>query len=167
MNFKNIPLLRLLTFYCLFLTFFFSACGSESNSFEDDFSTVPAPFSIEGIQPVETTSGLVYYDIDLGTGNFEVTIRDRVSIFYTKRRNDTGEVFESSYVNGRVSPIASDVSSSPIIIEEGFIEGILGMKEGGKRVLILPPSLAYGDNENSSLQDVPIRIDFEISTIFF
>lgn len=149
------PLLLLLVF-----TLAFSAC--DEDPFEIDYSSAPPPFDIENAERVEKESGLVYYIVEEGGGAFEVERRDRVSVYYTGRRESNGEIFDSSYRNGNPAPTVFNSLNNLI---EGFREGLIGMKEGEKRVLIIPPELGYGNSESSSLSDETLRFDIELAAI--
>jgi peptidylprolyl isomerase len=78
-------------------------------------------------------------DLEVGDGA-ELKLGDRVELGYVGA-NYEAEVFESSWERG-----ASDLFT----IEEGslikgWIEGLPGMKVGGRRQITIPTSLAYGD----------------------
>lgn len=156
--------MKLLNTYPLIIliavSFLLLNCRDGSNPFEIDYSTAPDPFSVEGATPDTSETGLITYQLQDGSGPFEVTIRDQVLIYYTGRTTN-GEIFDSSYRNGSTSPGNLSVNS----VVDGFREGILGMKEGEKKVLIIPPSLAYGDIENHSLQNDTLIFDLELETI--
>lgn len=153
---------RLLPFLFLILfTVSFTACDDD-DPFEIDYSDAPPPFDIENAERTETESGLIYYVVEEGGGAFEVESRDRVSVYYTGRRESNGEIFDSSYRNG--SQAASTFNSLGNLIE-GFREGLIGMKEGEKRVLIIPPELGYGNSESSNLSDETLRFDIELAAI--
>lgn len=66
---------------------------------------------------------------------------DTVAVLYTGKLED-GTVFDSSAKNNNRAFTFTLGNGGAI---EGWHEGILGMKKGGKRKLTIPPSLAYGD----------------------
>lgn len=139
-----------------------------------DYSDVPEPFSIDGITKNTTESGLVYYVIEEGIcpSNDEslctVSPRDNIRLYYTKRlKDDKDEILRSSYANGSLTPVSTNMNGSSIVTERGFREGLLGMKEGEKRVLVLPPDLAYGGNPNSRYAEDTLWIDVELDEIVF
>lgn len=144
-----------------FLTIGFISCNDD-DPFEVDYSAVPEPFDISNAERVETETGLIYYVVEEGSGAFEVQRRDQVRVFYTGRINNTGEIFDSSYRNRNTSP--TSFSSLENLIA-GFREGLIGMKEGGKRVLIIPPELGYGNSPSSRLSDDTLRFDVELDEI--
>lgn len=130
------------TFLTLFLAvFLFNSCD-DNNPLREDWSLAKAHlYDIEGIPQNETESGVTYYIIEEGKGSLSVTRRDQISIYFTARTLKDMDVFDSSYRYGRTTPaMISDIGTKT----EGFKEGVKGMKEGEKRVLIVPPELGYG-----------------------
>lgn len=63
-----------------------------------------------------------------------------VTVNYLGKAESTGQVFDSSFDRGQ--PASFPVGASQLI--QGWDEGLVGMKEGGRRVLLIPGSLAYG-----------------------
>lgn len=88
---------------------------------------------------VTTASGLIYEDLTTGSGA-QAKTGDTVSVHYTGWLED-GTEFDSS-VGG--SPFEFTLGSGGVIA--GWDEGIVGMQVGGKRRLIIPPDLAYGES---------------------
>jgi FKBP-type peptidyl-prolyl cis-trans isomerase len=87
---------------------------------------------------VTTKSGLKYIDEVVGTG--ESPRRGRpVSVHYTGTLAN-GTKFDSSVDRGQ--PYEFPIGVGEVI--EGWDEGIMTMKVGGKRKLIIPPDLGYG-----------------------
>lgn len=80
-------------------------------------------------------------DQKVGEGR-EVTSGDHIVIHY-KGTLENGETFDSSYKRGE--PFQTRIGVGQVI--DGWEMGIPGMKVGGKRKLIIPPALAYGDRE--------------------
>jgi FKBP-type peptidyl-prolyl cis-trans isomerase len=151
----------------LLSTLFLSSCEDDTR-FQIDYSTVPDAYSISGAKKVVTETGLIYYVIEEGSGTLEVTPRDQIQIFYTKRlKRDLDHILSSSYANGVQQPVSASLGASRIVSEAGFREGLLGMKEGEKRVLILPPDLAYGGSPNSSFAEDTLWIDVELDQIIY
>lgn len=85
-------------------------------------------------------------DIKVGSGQ-EVLGGDYITIHYNGTLMD-GKKFDSSYDRG--TPFKTRIGVGEVI--EGWDMGVVGMKVGGKRKLIIPPSLAYGDKE---IGDIP------------
>lgn len=83
---------------------------------------------------------LVVQDEKVGTGA-AAAAGDTVSVNYTGRFQN-GSVFDTSI--GR-EPFVFVLGTGQVI--SGWDQGLQGMKVGGKRLLIIPPSLAYGAND--------------------
>ena len=84
-------------------------------------------------------SGLWYADLAPGQGDSAVPGRT-VTVHYTGWLPD-GTKFDSSRDRGE--PFAFTLGAGQVI--SGWDEGVKGMKVGGRRKLVLPPQLAYGD----------------------
>ena len=89
-------------------------------------------------ETVTTASGLKYIDIVEGTGRTPTSGR-RVSVHYTGVL-ENGTKFDSSVDRGK--PIQFAIGTGTVV--KGWDEGIMTMKVGGKRKLIIPPDLGYG-----------------------
>jgi len=86
------------------------------------------------------TSGLVVQDQVVGTGA-EAAVGNTVSVNYTGKLQN-GTVFDTSV--GK-APIEFPLGGGYVI--PGWDQGLVGMKVGGKRLLIIPPSLGYGSQD--------------------
>ncbi len=84
------------------------------------------------------TEQLEKNDVSMGTGEI-AQVGDRVVVHYTGKFTN-GTVFDSSF--SRNEPFQFVLGSGQVI--KGWDEGIVGMREGGKRTLIVPASLGYG-----------------------
>ena len=85
-----------------------------------------------------TQDGLKYTDDQVGTGAVAQAGKN-VSVHYTGWLLD-GTKFDSSLDRGQ--PFTFPLGAGRVI--KGWDEGVEGMKVGGKRTLIIPPSLGYG-----------------------
>ena len=83
---------------------------------------------------------MVIDDIKIGTGA-EVKNGDTVSVHYVGTLQD-GTEFDNS--NKRGAPFEFTVGGGQVI--KGWEEGLVGMKVGGQRILVIPPDKAYGEN---------------------
>jgi peptidylprolyl isomerase len=90
----------------------------------------------EGPAPTE----LVITDLVVGEGA-EATAGDRVSVHYVGVAHSTGEEFDASYNRG--SAFQFPLGEGRVIA--GWDQGVQGMKVGGRRQLVIPPHLGYGD----------------------
>jgi len=92
-----------------------------------------------------TPTGLVTEDLVVGTGAAAQT-GDNVSVNYTGWLTD-GTQFDSSYDRGQ--PFTFQLGVGSVI--QGWDQGIVGMKVGGKRRMTIPPDLAYGASGRGSI----------------
>lgn len=90
----------------------------------------------EGPPPTE----LVITDLIEGDGE-QAKAGDTVDVHYVGVAYSTGEEFDASYNRG--APLAFPLGGGRVI--QGWDQGIQGMKVGGRRQLVIPPQLAYGD----------------------
>lgn len=96
---------------------------------------------------VETESGLRFFDIKEGRGT-SPQAGQRVSVHYTgwlyneNQPENKGKEFDSSRKKGR--PFGFVLGVGGVI--QGWDEGVLSMRVGGQRQLIVPPDLGYGSN---------------------
>lgn len=102
--------------------------------------TAPAnPPEVQGTE-ITTDSGLKYIDIQEGTGPAPAS-GQTVVMHYTGWLAEGGTKFDSSIDRGQTY----EFSLGQGTVIDGWDEGIATMKAGGKRRLIIPPNLAYGE----------------------
>ena len=106
-------------------------------------------------------SGLQFADLTVGTGE-EAKNRDNVEIHYIGRLPD-GRVFMDTYNRGASHRFMLGVGRAI----KGWDEGIVGMKVGGKRRLIVPPALGYPRNRKPAAVplDTPVEFDIELLAV--
>jgi peptidylprolyl isomerase len=90
----------------------------------------------EGEPPAE----LEITDIWEGNGA-EANPGDVVQVHYVGVAYSTGEEFDASWNRG--DPLQFELGAGRVIA--GWDQGVQGMKVGGRRKLVIPPGLAYGD----------------------
>ena len=86
---------------------------------------------------------LVVEDLVVGDGA-EVVEGASVTVNYIGVACSTGVIFDSSYKTGTPQPITQTLDR----FIAGWQQGLVGMKVGGQRLLGIPPSLAYGSEQN-------------------
>ncbi len=95
--------------------------------------------NLENFEPLaEPLEELIIEDIEEGTGQ-AVVATDRVKVNYTGVTADDGHVFDA----GQVAVFGLDQ------VIEGWREGMVGMKVGGKRRLLIPAAKAYGEQRDN------------------
>lgn len=109
----------------------------------------------------KTESGLYYIDDVPGTGASPKQ-GDNVKVHYTGKLMD-GKVFDSSKNGGK--PIDFQVGVGMVI--PGWEEGIMMMKKGGKRTLIIPSGLAYGPDGSPGAIPANSVLLFDVELIDF
>ncbi|HEX3192751.1 MAG TPA: FKBP-type peptidyl-prolyl cis-trans isomerase [Streptosporangiaceae bacterium] len=88
----------------------------------------------------EPSAELQITDIWEGDGS-EAKPGDTVKVHYVGVAYSTGEEFDASWNRGE--PLQFQLGAGRVIA--GWDQGVQGMKVGGRRQLIIPPELAYGD----------------------
>jgi len=110
-------------------------------------------------ETVTTPTGLGYVDIVLGTGK-PVNKGDTVTVHYDGYLED-GKKFDSSRDRGK--PFSVEIGIGHVI--KGWDEGVVSMKVGGKRKLIIPPELAYGKRGAGAVIPPDSTLIFEIELL--
>ena len=151
-----------------FFSFFFWGCSSsdkppveeqsDSTVVESEISSSP-PTSLDSAEPWvevssntgrpvisllprnETPNDLVVRDISVGTG-MQAEIGDVLEVNYVGALLSDGTEFDASW--NRSQTFFVPIGMGAVI--PGWDQGIVGMREGGRRVLITPPHLAYGSS---------------------
>ena len=95
---------------------------------EIDFPASPPPANLE------------ITDITVGEGT-EATAGTTVVTHYVGVAHSSGEEFDASYNRG--APLKFRLGVGQVI--SGWDQGVAGMKVGGRRQLVIPPHLGYGD----------------------
>jgi FKBP-type peptidyl-prolyl cis-trans isomerase len=120
----------------------FVAClsGTEPNDYPNipiESTTFASNLNVNLANSTKTSTGLYYRDVAVGTGN-AVATGDTVYVYYQGALSN-GQLFDQ-VVSG--DPFVFKLGDTHLIA--GWNEGLVGMKVGGARQLIIPPKLAYG-----------------------
>jgi peptidylprolyl isomerase len=150
---------------CLFLAVFAASCGDDgeeeaaapaetatatataepaapesgrvaAGSISKDLTEKPQIAKPEGDPPAE----LQKTDIVKGKGK-PAKAGDTVSVQYVGTSWSTGEQFDASWDRG-TEPFQFPLGAGQVI--PGWDQGVAGMRPGGRRLLVIPPDLAYG-----------------------
>ena len=105
-----------------------------------DVSTLLDPD--RGAPPTE----LVVEEVVVGAGE-PAADGDRLVVQYVGLRWSDGGRFDASWDRGQ--PFTLELGAGMVI--PGWEQGLVGMREGGRRVLTIPPSLAYGERGAGSV----------------
>ena len=125
-----------------------SRAGGGDSPEEADCSTPPGPVAgpakktkptVE-VPDCEAPAALVVNDLERGTGAAAKS-GDKVSVQYVGVNFVSGQEFDSSW--SRNEPFDFTLGKGEVI--PGWDQGLEGMKVGGRRELVIPPDLAYGE----------------------
>ncbi len=105
-----------------------------------------------------TPSGLSITDLVVGDGP-EAVKGEVVSVNY-RGTLANGKEFDSSYGRG---PFSFPLGAGRVI--QGWDEGVAGMKVGGKRKLVIPPDLAYGERGAGGVIPANATLTFEVELL--
>jgi FKBP-type peptidyl-prolyl cis-trans isomerase FkpA len=120
--------------FTLFALLVVAACGREAAA--GGFS---ASLGVDTTKMTKAPSGFWYTDVAVGQGA-EAESGRTVRVHYTGWLPN-GTKFDSSRDRGE--PFAFTLGAGQVI--SGWDEGVKGMRVGGRRKLVLPPQLAYGE----------------------
>ncbi|MEO8296067.1 MAG: FKBP-type peptidyl-prolyl cis-trans isomerase [Gemmatimonadota bacterium] len=109
----------------------------SSGSGEPETLTYASELGVDLSKMTRTSSGLYYLDKQVGTG--ATAAAGNVVLVGYKGWLANGRLFDQS---GEGDPIRFVLGSGRVI--QGWDEGIEGMRVGGKRLLVIAPSLGYG-----------------------
>ena len=148
---------------CLLLAVFAASCGDDEEpaaapqetatatpepagevdaaGISKDLTDKPAIPKPSGTPP----AGLQKTDIVKGKGK-AAKAGDTVSVQYVGNSWSTGAQFDASWDRG-TAPFEFPLGAGQVI--PGWDQGVAGMKKGGRRLLVIPPDLAYGDQSPS------------------
>jgi len=128
--------------------------ASQTHGYDPSATYGPADVPL-----VTTASGLQYRDLVAGTGAV-ATPGQSVTVHYVGSRQN-GEVFDSSRARG--TPFTFTLGVGQVIA--GWDEGVAGMRVGGRRTLIIPADLAYGDNPPGSVIQPGDTLVFDVELL--
>lgn len=103
--------------------------------------------------------GLTIEELQAGTGKEAVKGKE-ITVHYTGQLED-GTVFDSSV--SRKQPLSFTLGAGMVIA--GWDQGFDGMKEGGKRKLIIPPEMAYGSRGAGGVIPPNATLIFEVELL--
>jgi len=107
---------------------------------------------------VELPSGLMWHDVREGDGA-EVTPESTVQVHYVGSILDGTIVIDTYEAR---TPDTFAMSKAPV---KGMSEGLVGARAGGKRKLILPPELAYGDQGFAGVVPPGAAVIFDVEIL--
>jgi peptidylprolyl isomerase len=111
-------------------------CTADDVTVAGDFGAKPTITIPATCKP---PSGLLTKDLKAGTGP-EVKNGSVVETNYLLQTWSDKKIVDNSFDRGQTLPVEG-VGTGQVI--KGWDQGLLGLKEGGRRLLIVPPSLGY------------------------
>lgn len=132
------------------------SCTDDPNRL--DFSGSPAPFdTTQAVSSTTLPGNTTVYVIEEGDSPFSVVSRDVITVRFTARTDD-GQIFDGSFIentpttttqfpNLTPNPIQSRACRQRVcLLPKGLRRGLIGMVEGERRTIVVPPSQGYTDD---------------------
>ena len=116
-------------------------------------------FIIMFITQTVFANGIQINNIIEGEG-VEIINHSKIQVHYTGKLQD-GTKFDSSFDRGE--PFSFQIGLRQVI--EGWEIGLMGMKVGGKRTLVIPPELAYGERGAGDLIPPNATLIFDVEIL--
>ncbi|HEX4009763.1 MAG TPA: FKBP-type peptidyl-prolyl cis-trans isomerase [Solirubrobacteraceae bacterium] len=128
-----------------------SASSSSTTTSATTTSSVKLPAALNTKPKVVPPSGpapksLLVKDLIKGTGP-AATAGSTVTVQYVGVLYKGGKQFDASWNDGQGKPVTFPLSG----VIKGWQQGIPGMRVGGRRELVIPPSLAYGSTAQAKI----------------
>jgi peptidylprolyl isomerase len=122
-----------------------SASASATTTSASSTSSTPLPSALKTQPQFSPPKGappkqLVVKDLIKGTGPAVTSPSQTLTVQYVGKVYKTGKVFDASWTDGSGQPASLPLSG----VIPGWQKGLIGMKVGGRRELIIPPSEGYG-----------------------
>ncbi len=145
------------------------ACASDTGATTDSAKSADKiekradSTKVETEKWVTSKTGLKTLDTKIGTGA-EAKMGQTVMIHYTVWlwvNNAKGKKIDSSVDKGQ--PLKSTLGNGQMI--KGYDEGIVGMKEGGTRTIIVPSELGWGANGIPGVIPPNTAVTFEVELV--
>jgi len=133
-----------------------TACGSSTapkTPVPDIATTTFAPIlGVDLAAMTTTTNGVYYRDLSVGTGT-PIDTGSKVQVRYAGFLVN-GSLFDQSLPTA--APLSFTLGKGSVI--KGWDEGLVGMKLGGQRQLVIPPALAYGESGSANIPSQAILV---------
>ncbi len=115
----------------------------SSNDDSTSQPKIPEPVEFSVYEQYSDAESTQFIDIKVGSGD-EATRGTKAHVVYTGYLT-SGQIFDQSQINEKGQLVAFDFTLGAGQVISGWEQGIFGMKEGGKRRLIIPSQFGYGE----------------------
>lgn len=136
------------------------AGGSQSGASGSSKSASPSDF--KNYEKYKNEQHALFGDAVVGNGA-ELTANRKAAIYY-KGWLTNGQLFDQTRTNasGQKEPLIFTLGAHEVV--PGLEEGVAGMKVGGKRIVVIPPAVGYGDKANGPVPANSVMV-FEIELV--
>jgi peptidylprolyl isomerase len=129
-----------------------SSSASATTTSASSTSATPLPSALKTAPQFSPPSGpppkkLVVKDLIKGTGPAVTNTNQTLTVQYVGKVYKTGKVFDASWSHPGGQPTQLPLSG----VIPGWQQGLIGMKVGGRRELIIPPSLGYKNQAQAKI----------------
>ena len=154
---------KLRSLLAVLATAFVAASCLEGDLFVPDIETVyfEPSLGVNIAGSTKTASGLYYRDITVGAGTQVLMVDgDSVGVRYRGYLRN-GVPFDSNTT--AALPLRFRTGNNAVV--DGFDEGVRGMRVGGRRQIIIPPGLGYGNQGSAAIPSNSILV-FDVTLQF-
>jgi FKBP-type peptidyl-prolyl cis-trans isomerase len=117
--------------------------GAQTDANQTNENTLPEPSEFSEYDQYSSAERTLYVDTVVGNGK-EAAEGDTIAVIYNGYLTN-GQLFDQSLTNEKneIEPFVLKLGDNTVI--KGWEQGLVGMKEGGQRRLVIPPHLGYGE----------------------
>lgn len=117
--------------------------GTTSSGNDNSAAKAPDPSTFGQYDKYKEGTGALFGEIQIGSGD-ELTAGKKAAVYY-KGWLTNGQLFDMTRTDqdGKPQPFVFEMGGHQVI--PGWEQGLLGMKVGGTRLLIVPPAVGYGE----------------------
>ena len=146
-RFSSSAMIRLRLFTLAALSVGLTACLNSTlpDAATVEGTTFASSLGVDLANSTQTPSGLYYRDLTVGTGA-TLAVGQVAKVYYVGYLS-TGVAFDS--LQAPAAPLTFTPGNRELIA--GFEEGVIGMKIGGRRQLLIPPTIAFGFNDSNKI----------------
>ena len=126
--------------------------------------STPSPSEVSGDDLTTTESGLQYIDLSEGEGEASEGGNVVTTNYIIWVQEDSEDFYIASSEHGQ--PVTFSIGAGDIVFP-GWEEGAIGMKINGKRLLVIPPELALGEQGSGEIPpDATLIMEIELLSIY-